>query len=176
MADYVICNGELYHYGVKGMKWGVRKSKQKYVELNKKKADYDNAKREYNQSFNKAYGRAIGAYSPFKKHRDNNKRRWEDVSDKAKRTADARNAYKEAKKEFNNNAATSQKIRRGAATATKIMANIGTLKLTDEIFYGGAGSRAVKSGAAYVKNKILDKAFNTAVIDASGKIIGRYNN
>ena len=25
MSDYVVINGELYHYGVKGMKWGVRK-------------------------------------------------------------------------------------------------------------------------------------------------------
>ena len=28
MADYIYCNGELYHYGVKGMKWGVRRSKE----------------------------------------------------------------------------------------------------------------------------------------------------
>lgn len=28
MADYIYRNGELYHYGVKGMKWGVRRSKE----------------------------------------------------------------------------------------------------------------------------------------------------
>ena len=27
MSDYILHNGELYHYGVKGMKWGVRKSR-----------------------------------------------------------------------------------------------------------------------------------------------------
>lgn len=35
--NYVICNGELYHWGVKGMRWGVRKSKSSSFSSNTKK-------------------------------------------------------------------------------------------------------------------------------------------
>lgn len=31
MPDYTIVNGELYHYGVKGMRWGHRKAQARYA-------------------------------------------------------------------------------------------------------------------------------------------------
>ena len=42
--DYIIIDGELYHYGVMGMKWGVRRSSHKSrsnEKLLKKALDYD---------------------------------------------------------------------------------------------------------------------------------------
>lgn len=37
MSEYIIDSGELYHYGVKGMKWGVRKDRKRYVVINGRK-------------------------------------------------------------------------------------------------------------------------------------------
>lgn len=38
MGKYIIHNGEIYHHGVKGMKWGVRRTKEQLGYKNKSKA------------------------------------------------------------------------------------------------------------------------------------------
>ena len=94
-------NNELYHYGVKGMKWGVRK-KPEYSSMTQdvrnKKAAYKQAKKEYGKAFNKAYDRAIAAYSPIKKHREANDKRWDDAWEKGNRFDKAKAEYKSARR------------------------------------------------------------------------------
>ena len=70
----------LSHYGVKGMKWGKRKSlptSSIRSNLNSTKAQYKSAKKAFNKSFHDAYNHAYQAYSPFKKRRQANADRWE---------------------------------------------------------------------------------------------------
>lgn len=106
MGNYIITtNGELYHHGVKGMKWGVRKRSQEYLQ---KKSNMKKAKDAMNYArIDKKNKQSI--YS--KTFRDGTKIRNQisksksDAYDKAlNKTAKQSNAadkkYKQAKKDF----------------------------------------------------------------------------
>lgn len=97
---------ELYHYGVKGMKWGVRKKRYEISDAQNNfkaaKADYKMAKKQYNKSFNKANNRRAAVFSPSKKQRQRNDERWEKALNDADNLNRARAKYKTAKKERRN--------------------------------------------------------------------------
>lgn len=93
-------NNELYHYGVKGMKWGVRK-KPEYT--GQARGAYDRmvaakqAKKSANKAYNKAFNKSssfYGAYGPASKKRLN------DTAAKAKAANKADAEYKKAKTDF----------------------------------------------------------------------------
>ena len=138
-------NYELVHYGVKGMKWGVRKAEKEYAKLDKAKVDYEKAKKAYNKSFNKAYNRSIAAYSPVKKHRDANDKRWKDAANKAEELESAKKAYKDQKKSVRKNTTVGQKIGRGLKKVGPTLGKIGTSYVYDQTFNAGRGTKAAKA-------------------------------
>ena len=153
----------LQHYGVKGMRWGVRKAtakpttkwgaqkaRKEYAELDRRKAAIKKAKKDYNTAHKKAYNRSAGALSPFKKHRQNAEKRWENAAAKAEKLDAAKKAYKEQKKSVRENTTIGQKMGRGSKAVAKALGKVGQAYVTDQLFYGGMGTAAVKSAVTLV--------------------------
>lgn len=173
-------NQTLAHYGVKGMKWGVRKAQKEYAELDRRKAAYKKAKKAYNKAYNQAAGiRNYGSFSPIKKHRVASQKRWEKALDKGQALNEAKKAYKDQKKNVHKNTTLGQKIGRGAKAIGPALKVVGSMYVADVMTTGGAVTRAsVKVGKAAVKstmNKIGDQVFDYTLMDKDGKPIKRYN-
>lgn len=114
MYAIVRSGNELYHHGVKGQRWGIRRyqnydgtltaagrrregatSKQ---DVQAAKARYKQANREYSSAFYNAYNRNLGTFSPFKSHREASQKRWDEAYEKAGVANKAKQEYKDTKR------------------------------------------------------------------------------
>ena len=156
---------ELYHYGVPGMKWGVRK---RYLNsdgsLNdkgiKKYAKKGYAKDAYNSNktrLGKIYDRYTGA------HKISADIQY-DTSTKSKNRKRAEQYLKDKNK--SKNRSTKEKAIRFTAKAAKASAIVGKAYLADRIFFNGSGTKAVKA---------TSKAAGRAAVTAYMRLRGRTN-
>ena len=116
---------ELYHYGVKGMKWGIRRDRKPSSSYNK---NYTEKQRKSDRTF---YGQ--GAEKRI------NKRLNKGHGLKSARHIEVqRRDKREARKK------TAKKIaRKGLRAAGRALTTIGSMLITDQVTTGGAGRKAV---------------------------------
>lgn len=146
---------ELYHHGVKGMKWGVRKKRPDRLEsrkgdsatTRKVKEDYNNLS---DQEFMRKYSTSKKTYA----------KRVARYGDPYMNSPLAKAGKKLASKSKTNGKKT---VAKGAATAAKVLRKIGAAYLTDQLFFGGAGTKAAKTGVKYTGRAVV-----TAYMKARG--------
>lgn len=136
-------NKELYHHGVKGMKWGVRRKRPNPNNLSdrqiKKYAKKTYAKESLNSNktaVGRTYDRVTGAH---KIHAD----MTYSMSSKKQNQEAAKQYLKEKNKPAKQKAA--RVAAKGAKKTAKILGNIGTAYITDQVFNDGMGTRIVKT-------------------------------
>ena len=170
---YLVREKELYHHGIKGMKWGKRRfqntdgsltaaGRQRYLgdSVDEKKSAYKDAKKAYSKSFDVARRKNYQSFSLSKTKRQASDERWKDAYDKAQELNKAKAEYKQAK----NDRKYGNKIK---SQYTRAGRNRGWADYTEEQGRKAYESHERLAKAAEKKAKQLDKSGNYFAAEAA---------
>ncbi len=153
MSTYYYYSDTLYHHGVKGQKWGLRRyqnedgsltseGRQHYgygearANMRAAKAQYKADQKAYGKAFNRATGAGQYIRGLTKKGREENERRYSELVKTANKASESEAAYKQAKKEYKNSdeyKARQEKMKKaaiaGAAVVATALAAYGAYKI-----------------------------------------------
>lgn len=172
MSDYIIYNGELYHYGVKGMKWGRRRAARKTYKNAKNKA-FSKYEREIND-IEKGYKRG----QMLSKNDQAREARAE--SNYKKAVAKAKSDYKQAKKEYKQSdeykqqadarKAAAKKVAKGVAVAAAVLGTAYASKKVSDVVKDkkAAKGRAMAEAAMRKRNMVVNNSYERAKAALSG--------
>lgn len=138
---------ELYHYGVKGMKWGHRKQRDSKNTHNK---NYTDKQRKNDRAF---YGE--------KGEKRINKKLNEGYGLRGARHFEAERRQRAEKRK--------KKLKKAGKVIKSTAATVGSAWLTDQLFYGGAGTRLVTNlGKSAIKDgkfvyEVFKNSFNRLI-------------
>lgn len=147
--DYIITNGELYHYGVKGMKWGVRKARR----VAKKDAkEFARAKMYYGEGAGNR--RKLIKAKVEERSKDPN---YKEAFDKALSEQDMASHAAKAKAERTRNTAVKNTVKTGRGLVNAALGNIGKASAAAAAIYTvGHVTGANKIVADFAKEKVGD--------------------
>lgn len=141
-------NIEIYHHGVKGQKWGVRRYQNKDGSLTpqgvKRYATKHYAKKAYEANTSTG-GKIYDKYTGV--HKISAKAKYEHSS--TKKNEEAAKQYL-SDKQIDKAAAkkkVAKSIQKGSVATAKVLNKAGKAYLTDQLFFGGTGTKIAKSVA-----------------------------